>query len=179
MTLDEVKVLLDENEYIYHIDEYENEKQFLEHIYVFPNLKEYEDCRVRSIVILCNNGYKNIEIQFNEIDGEFEFIELLFGEFCFDMFECEPEHVADDLMFHIYQIVAEEIAIITRNDLTKKKWLDDACFSLYDDDPAFGEPGFFMAVQNIQRPKSALEEKFTTKKQFEIYTANSYQCIIR
>lgn len=178
MTLQEVARLLEENNYVFKVVEYENEREFFEHIYLFPELNDAADCRVRSIVIECNNGVKNIEIQFNEIDGEFVFIELLFGEFCFDMYECEPEYLENDLLFHIYQVISEEIAIITRNDLKKKKWLDDACFSLYDDDPVFGEPGFFMALQTIQRPKSPLEEKLTSKKQYEVYTCNSYQCII-
>jgi len=179
MTLEEVEVLLEDNNYSYKIYDYDSESDYFRHVYIYPDLKNLSDCRVKAIVIECNNGYKNIELQFNESDGCFEFIEMLFGEFCFDMCECEPQFLANALLSNLYQVLAEEIAIITRNDITKKKWLDDACFSLYDDDPVFGEPGFFMALQNIQRPKSVIEEKLTTKKQFEIYTANSYQCIIR
>ncbi len=179
MTLGEVQKLLKEREIKYFLMKYETEKEFLEHIYLYPELDEYEECNVCSLVIPCQNEHKNIELQFNKIDGIYTFIEILFGEFCFEMFDHEEEYFAEDLMHIIFQIITGQIVVIVRNDIEKNKWVGDACFYLSDDDPYFGEPAFFRELERIQLPKTFFEEKFQTKKQYEIYSYNSYQCIIR
>ena len=179
MTLKQVEELLKEKDIDFSVCDFENEEEYLRHVHIFPVTKYAEDCRVKAIIIKCNNGYKNLELQFNEVDGEYIFIELLFGEFCFDMFENQNEFLANDLIFNIYQVLSEQIAIIVKNDLKKKRWLSDDCFILNEEDPIFGEPAFFRALSYIQRPKNFIENKLTGKMQYEIYTANSYQCIIR
>ena len=179
MTLGEVQRLLNEREIKYYLRKYETEKDFLEHIYLFPETEGAEECHVCSIVIPCQNEFKDMEIQFNKIDGVYTFVEILFGEFCFEMYDHPDEYFAEDLMHIIFQVISGQIVVIVRNDIDKKRWVGDACFYLSDDDPVVGEPAFFRELERLQLPKTFLEEKLTTKKQYEIYSYNSYQCIVR
>ena len=180
MTFEEVKVLLEENNIEFNDEYYDNEEEFLKHIYMFPDLRNANDYKVRSIVIPCKNGVKNIELQFNsDENGEYIFDEMLFGEFCFDMKECEVEFLNDDIIGNINQVINDQIIIITRNNLDKKKWVDDICFNMYNDDPKYGEPGFYAALEVIRAPKSFLEEKLSSTMSFDIYSGSTYQRIIR
>ena len=179
MTLKEVTDLLENKEIEYSLCEYENEEAFLKHIYVFPDLKNAQDYKVCALTIKSNNGYKDIVLQFNNINGVYLFDEMLFGEFCFEMYSCEERFLAEALLNNIYQVESESIAIIVTNDLTKKHWIKDDCFYLIEDDPYFGEPAFFRELARIQRPKTSFEKKMSTQKQYEVYTYNSYQCIVR
>ena len=179
MTLDQAKELLEENNIDYLIDEYVSEKKYIEHVYMYPDLENAEDCSVIVLVIPCQNKVKNLELQFNEEDGEYYFVEIVFGEFCFEMFDHEEEFFIDDLMGIIFQVITDQLAVIVRNDLEKKRWVGDACFYLSDDDPIYGEPGFLRELSRIQMPKNIIEQKLTSKKQYEIYTYNTYQQIIR
>jgi len=179
MTLDQAIHLLEENQIRYKLVEYKNEKEFLKHIYMFPNLEDTEDCKVISLVVLCNNENKDLELQFNEYDGEYYFVEIVFGEFCFEMFEHGEEFFVEDLMGIIFQVITDQLVVIVRNDLEKKRWVGDACFYMTENDPVYGEPGFFRELARIQMPKNLLEKKFSSQKQYEIYSYNSYQRIIR
>ena len=179
MTLGEVQRMLEQREIKYYLRKYNTEKDFIEHIYLFPETKNASDYKVCSLVIPCQNEYKDMELQFNKIDGVYVFSEILFGEFCFEMYDHEEKYFAEDLMHIIFQVISGQIVVIVKNDLDKKRWLGDACFFLSDDDPVVGEPAFFRELERIQLPKTFFEEKFLTKKQYEIYSYNSYQCILR
>jgi hypothetical protein len=179
MTLKEVTDLLDDKEIEYSLCKFNNEKEFLKHIYVFPDLTNAQDYKVCALTIKCKNGYKDIVLQFNNSCGVYLFDEMLFGEFCFEMYSCEERYIADALLNNIYQVESNSIAIIVENDLDKKLWVQDDCYYLVEDNQDFGEPAFFRELARINRPKTALEKKMSTKKQYEIYTYDSYQCIIR
>ena len=179
MTIEHVKSMLMERRIPFLIFDYDNEEEYLKHVHKYPELKYAQPCRVKVIVIECFNGYKNLEIQFNEEDGEFLFIELLFGEYCFDMYENQNEFTPNDLMYNIHQVLSEQLAIIVKNDIKRERWISDDCYVLNDDDPIFGEPAFFAAVGYINRPHRFYESLKSPRYQFEIYTANSYQCIKR
>ena len=179
MRLEEAKRVIASRNYEFRVDEYKTESDFLRHIYLFPDLKDASDCRVRSLVIPCRNEHKNIELQFNEIDGEFYFVEMLFGDFCFEMFECPEEYLADEILDIVYQVISEQLAIILKNDLKRKKWISDDCYVLSDEDPVFGEPAFIMAINKIQRPKTPVEKLVNSQIQYEIYSYGAYQCIVR
>lgn len=52
---------------------------------LFPYTKNAKSCKVIAIVIKSKNRNKNLELQFNAIDGTFYFEELHFGDYCFDL----------------------------------------------------------------------------------------------
>ena len=179
MTLDIVERILRSERIIYSFCDYENEEEFLKHIYLFPDLSNPDPYKVRSLIIKSNNGYKDIELQFNFMDGVYVFVEMLFGEFGFEMADCEDEYFAEALLDNLFAIFNEQVAILVRNNLTKKKWIGDSLFALDEDDPVVGEPAFFRAIERIQAPKTFLEQRRKTQIQYEIYTFSSYQCVIK
>ena len=179
MTLDEAIQILKSRNYSYRVVEYDNEEAFLRHIYLFPDTRDSTNCKVKSLVVPCNNEHKDIELQFNEYKGEFYFVELLFGDFCFEMNECPEIYLKNEILDIVYQITSEQLAIVLKNDLKHKKWISDDCYVLSDDDPTFGEPAFITALNKIQRPKNAAEKLRNSRIQYEIYSFNSYQCIIK
>ncbi|MBR3738533.1 MAG: hypothetical protein IKN26_07340 [Eubacterium sp.] len=179
MDIESVINMIESKEYEYFIVKYQSETDFLKHIYKFPDLKDSSDCSVKALVLPCKNKHKNIELQFNEINGEYVFVEMLFGDFCFEMYDCPEEILLNEIMRVIYQVFSDLIAIIVQNDIKNKKWIGDDCYYLIEDDPVFGEPGFFNALSRIQRPQNPFEKMFSNKREYEIYSYSSYQSIIK
>ena len=179
MTIENVMRELERNDIYFSVRDYEKEEDYLKHVYLFPNAKNPNNCKVRTLVVKCPNGHKNVELQFNDEDGEYVFNEMLFGEYCFELFDTDDEYLIDEILSNIFQIISEQLVIIIKNDLDKKRWVSDACYSLNDEDKTYGEPAFLKALEKIERPKNSIEKKISTKKQYEIYSFNSYQCIIR
>ena len=179
MTLNDAKILLSENNIIFDVCEYENEATYWRHRMLFPYTKNARNCKVITLVVASNNQNKHIELQFNDIGGEFCFEELSFGDFCFEMFDYNEEMLADDLLNRIKEIQSGNFIVILANDLKKRSWLGDACFDLNDEDDAFGCGGFEKALERIRKPKGLISKLFKTQKQYEIYDWNTYQCIVK
>lgn len=179
MNLNEVKSLLSKNSIPFEIHEYENEKEYWQHVMMFPYTKNAKFCKVKVLVIKSNNSNKNLELQFNIIDDEFYFDDLRFGDYCYEEFDVPEEMLAEDLITHINEVVEGSVAVIVANDLKKKRWLADACFDLQDDDDVFGKQGFRNAIVNIEKPNGFWNKIFKSKKQYEIYDWNTYKCIVK
>ncbi len=178
MTLEEARVLLSNNNIPHQLCDFHNEAEYWRHTSMFPYTKNAQSCKVTVIVIQSNNTHKNIELQFNVIDGIQKFVELWFGAYSYEMFDCIEEIQADDLMDRVVEIMQGNLKMIIANDLKKKRWLGDACFDLTDDD-AFGNPGFEKAMKRIQKKKGLWEKLTKSQKQYEIYDWNNYQLIIK
>lgn len=179
MTLEEAKELLHKNSIPFELCEFQGEDEYWHHAALFPYTKNAKPCKVIAIIIRSMNGKKNIELQFNAVDDIFRFEELLFGDYCYEMFCYKEEILADDLIRNIMEIQQGNLMIIVANDLKKRRWLGDACFDLSDDDDEFGKPGFQKAMQLIQKPKGSFSKLLGSKTQYEIFDWNTYQCIIK
>ena len=178
MTLLEAKELLIKNDITFEALEFENEAEYWLHATPFPYIKNAKSCKVMAIIIKSINEKKNIELQFNDVDGVYYFEELRFGDYCYEMFDYNEEMIPDELINNILEIMQGHLRIINLTDLTKKRWLGDACFNLNDDD-MFGEVGFQKAMKRIEKPKNFLSKLRRSKKQYEIYDWNTYQCIVK
>ena len=179
MTLDEAKALLSENNILFELHEFNNEAEYWRHTMLFPYTKNAKPCKVIAIIIRSNNGKKDIELQFNAVGDVFRFEELRFGDYCYEMFDCDEGMLADDLIRNILEIEQGNLTMIVLNDIRKKCRVSDACFDLSDNDDAFGKPGFQKALQRIKRPKGLFSKLLRVKEQYEIYDWNSYQCIVK
>ena len=179
MTLNEAIVLLNKNNISFSLHEFNNEAEYLHHTMLFPNTKNAKPCKVIAIIIRSNNGKKDIELQFNAVGDVFLFKELWFGDYCYEMFDCNEDMLADDLIHKILEIKQDNLIMIILSDIRKKRWLADACFDLSDNNDNFGKPGFQKAMKRINRPKSLFSKLLRVKKQYEIYDWNSYQCIVK
>ena len=179
MHLEEAKKLLTENNIPFELQEYPNEKEYWHHTKLFPYTDNAKICKVIAIIIKSNNGNKHIELQFNAAESDFLFDDLRFGSFCYELFDVPEKQLKEDLLLIITEIVKGNIGIIDVNDLKKKKWLSDGSFDLSDEDDAFGKHGFEEAIAHIKSPKGFLDKFFKSKRQYEIYDWNTYQCIIK
>ena len=179
MTLEEAKALLTENGIPFELREFENEKAYWHHTALFPYTKNARPCRVMAVIIRSRNGKKNIELQFNDDGGNFLFEELRFGNYNFELFEHKEEYIIPDLLENIRDIMAGNLMVIDMNNMKKQRWIGDCCFDRNDEDETFGEGAFRNMVGEIRKPKGWLSRLLRTKKQYEIYDWNSYECIIK
>lgn len=178
MTLDEVKAMLLSNDISFNIAEFENEADYWHHTMLFPYTKNAKPCKVIALIVTAPNGKKNIELQFNSVDGVFSFEELCFGDYCFELFDMKEEYIAEAILTHIGEIRGGNLYVISANDIHKKQWLGDACFDL-DSEDAFGSAGFQKAMQKINGPKGFWSKLRRTNIQYEVFSWNTYQCIVK
>jgi hypothetical protein len=179
MTLNEAKTFLDRNRIPYHTAQYENEAEYWHHCMPFSRGENAKNCRVTALVIPAVNGVKDIELQFNRHRGEYEFQDLWFGGYSFEMFDALEDFLEADILEIIGQIVDGKLAVIESYDLKKKRWRGDSCFDLTDDDDVFGAPGYREALAKIEAPKT-LWQKLTGKKlQYDIYDWRTHRQVVK
>ena len=179
MTLTDAKILMEKHRIPYQTAQYENQAAYYRHLALFPYTKNARDCKVIALVIPAVNGVMDIELQFDQKRGEYVFQDLHFGDFCFEMFNYNPDMLEADLLENIGQIVDGKMAVIVSNDLKRRRWLGDARFDLSDDDNVFGAPGFREAVAKIEKPKTLWQKLTGQQKQYEIYDWRTYRRVIK
>ena len=132
MNLKEVKELLDKNNITYQLIQYNDDMDFWKHIIAFPS--NTRGCKEKIIVIVIesNNGKKNIEIQFEETPDGFEFVDLYFGGFDFELFDTKDEYLSDELISLITEIMECKLGFIELVDLKNKRWCADASYEYED-----------------------------------------------
>lgn len=119
MHLEEAKQLFVKNNISFELAEYEDEKEYWHHTMIFPYTKNAKSCEVKVIVIKSNNENKDIELQFNEIDGIFVFVELRFGEYCFEFSDVFEEILVTELISVVKEIQEGKMIVIIANNLKK------------------------------------------------------------
>lgn len=182
MTLIEAKELLRANSISFEQCEYTSEADYWYHTMMISNSKNAKSCKVVALVIKSKNGHNNLELQFNEKDGDFLFYDLWFGGYSFEKFDVAEEMLADDIIRQISEVQQGTMVFVTVYALSRKGkiWISDKIFDRNDsDDDWFGETGFQKTMRHIQKRKGYLTRLFQIKMQYEIYNWISYQCIIK
>ncbi len=178
MTLDEIKEMLQENNIPYEISEFENEREFWRHIILFNNTKDAKPCKVIALIIYSKNGKKNIELQFNESGGAFYFVDLYFGGYSYELFDCQEKFLQQSVIDEINSIISNSVIVIAVNDLKNQKWLGDAGFSKKENDDSELQD-FEKAMRRINKRKGFFAKLFKSRIQYEIYDWDSYECIVK
>ena len=180
MTLNEAKILLDENNIVYSELHFDSVAAFRLHLSPFANLKNAGLGSVVLLEISSNNHHKNIGLQFvdKNNDGNYSFLDLYFGQYFYELFDCQEEFLPRSIIDEIETIVSNDCMIIVTNDLKKGKWVSDQIFDKKETD-GFGLPGFEKAMKRIHEKKNWIAKLFGFKMQYEIYDWNTYQCIIK
>lgn len=179
MTIEEAKELLKVHSISFEQGEYKNEKEYWHHVLAFPYTANAKLCKVIALVIRSNNGKKHIELQFNSTPDGWMFEELWFGGYSYEMFDTSEEALPTELVENISNTMKNKLVFIECYDLKKKKWCGDAVFDCTDQDEIFGKPGFQKAMGRIGEQKGFFAKLLRTKKQYEIFDWNSYQCIVK
>lgn len=79
MNIDEAKTLLNTKGITFEEKDYATQREYWEHcseFWHFEYASTKPDSRRKVLVIPCANGRKDIEIEFEQKDGEFEFVDL-------------------------------------------------------------------------------------------------------
>ena len=176
MKIEEAKALLYSNGISYDICCYSNEAEFWKHLSLYSDYKKAKLCKVTVIVIRCKNGHKDVELQFNSTDDGDIFVELFFGDYSYELFDCGEELLPNEIIRNINSVLQCNISIIVAYDLRRKRWLGDIC---YDKEVNSGETYYKTALERIHKPKSLVAKLFHDKRQYEIYDFENYQCIIK
>jgi len=180
MTLDEAKTLLNLNGIPFGELHFGSLKEFRLHMSPFDSSEEAEPYAIRVLVICSRNGHKNIELQFADKnnDGSFTFIDLYFGQYFFELFDCEEELLPQSIVDEIEGIMSGSIVVIVCNDLKKRRWYGDAIFDKRDND-GFGLPGYEKAMRKIEAKKTLAQMIRRTKRQYEIFDWNTYRLVVK
>lgn len=180
MTFDAAKMLLEENNISFSELHFDSVAEFRLHISPFAYTKNAGTYLVKALVITSNNNHKNIELQFidENNDGNYTFVDLYFGEYFFELFDCQEEFLQQSITDEIKSIISNEVIVIVANDLKKGKWIGDQIFDKNEKD-GFGLPGFEKTMQRLNKKKGFVAKLIGSKTQYEIYDWNSYQCMIK
>lgn len=115
MNIDEAKTLLNTRGITFEEKDYATQCEYWEHCSEFLHF-EYASTKPDSmrkvLVIPCANGRKDIEIEFKQKDGEFEFVDLLFGSFSFEVKEESTEGST------VEEILTERLSDLLQNRYT-------------------------------------------------------------
>ena len=176
MTLESVKALLASNGIPYEICLYADEAEFWRHICMFPS-RNAKPFAVTVIVIRSKNGHKDIELEFCGTGNHAGFIDLFFGDYTFELLGSKEELLPLELLQNVNEILQGEIKIIVAYDLKKEHWLWDACYDNEDTD--YAQSPYNRAIDRINKPCSLFEKLRRSKKLYEIYDYDNYQCITK
>ena len=172
MTLEETKKLLSSHNIPFQPMTFQNEEEYWRHIALYTCVKNAKNSKVLALEIPSANGKKNIELQCNDTDGVFRFVDMRFGDYCCELFDCTESELTDCLIDEIQSVMSGRIVIISANDLKRKSWLGDACFD-YED------AGFQKAIGKIEKKKRFFAAVLCSKNQYEIFDWNTYRKVIK
>lgn len=157
---------------------FKNEANFLKHILSDPYTKNAKETPFYALIVDAPNGKKHIALSFEEINGDFLFLDLWFGDLCFEYFNCTIS--ADDLLHEIRQIMAGNRGVITKSNAENGRWIADALFELDDTvDDMYGKPGFEKAKQRIRRESGFIRRLLKIRYRYEIYDWHHAECVIK
>ena len=156
---------------------YENRNSFWQAIEVYPDEEKPTPYPVLALTVKSNNGKKDLAVVFEQVDDRYEFCDLFFGSFGFELFDAEEEITEGSLLDLIEDIMRNETTVIYAVDITKNIWLWDGVFDLNDPDPHDKEE-FEKKLQEIQKPKKGLSKLLDHETRYEIYNWDTYRCVV-
>ena len=169
MTLEEGNALLDREGIGYEQRNYGSQKEYWEDTMRFPRAANAGQCSVTVLRIPAPNGTAHLGLQFNERNGVFEYVDLWFGAYSFELWDGGEE----ELLECIRHVRSGQSWCAIRWDLDRKRWCGDAMYDLQED------PGPGKLLEALARPKDFWERLFKKHFLHEVYDWNEYHCIER
>ena len=174
MTIEEAEKFLIENNIPFEKCSYSNEADFYRHIALYPNSLSGKTCKVITLVVRCKNGYKDIELQFNDSEMGYTFEDLYFGEYSFEFFNYKKDLLPDAIAETIDLIIQGRTVIVVANDLKRHRWLTDACYDLLEETDKYNS-----VIERIQKPPTIVDRLLRSVRQYEIYDYEKYERFIK
>lgn len=172
MNLECAKELLAGRGVPFRTEEYACEADFWKHICLFPFAKNAADCRVIAVVISSNNGHRDLELQFAEMEEEYIFKELWFGDYSFEAFDYEPDTLEDEVLSDIEDVMSGNLMAFVINELSKQQWLGDG---LLKKDSDYAKK----LKRDALKPRTWKQKVRKMKLQYEFYDWDNYQKTIK
>lgn len=143
--------------------------------------KNIKDEHWASHAIVIDGGCKKapLRIVFGEAEEEQRFIDLRFGQFEYELYQCTEESVLDELVDAIRAVISGKTKVIYAWYTRTKSWKRDSCFYVAPGEEDDDSLEYAAAVQRIERPKSRLCRILTGRVTYAVYDWFSYREISR
>ena len=122
---------------------------------------------------------KNIELIFDSDEDNPNFYDLDFGGYCYELFDCNEDDIANQLIKEIKDIISGNVYIIYARNAKSGEWFFDGCFFDSPDEDENTMDEFQNLIARIRSPKSWLRKIIKRIDQYEIFNWNSYECVIK
>ncbi len=177
MKLSDVKKLLDENGYTYTQTIVLSRAEF----YRQKGFNPSEDTGAFVLLSINNpNHTKNIELIFGDDSDNPDFYDLEFGGYWYELFDCEENYVAQELLTEIQRIINGNTHIIFATDANKNgRLFFDAIYYDFPDEEMNCMDAFHKAVKKIKSPKSWWRKLTGRTDIYEIFNWTSYERIVK
>lgn len=176
MRLVQIQKLLDDNNIGYIISHIKNLREY-RHKQGF--LKANDNIPVLIITIPNPNHSKNIELIFESDDSNPVFVDMEFGGYWNELFDCRDEWIESFLTDEIQNILNDKVYVIFARDEKTGAWFFDANFHDLDDELLNDMDEFNEYMKRIHSPKNWLRKLTGRVDRYEIFNWTNYQCIIK
>ncbi len=177
MKLIDVKKLLDDNGYTYTQTIVPSRAEF----YGQKGFNQSEDTEAFVLLSIPNpNHHIDIQIIFKDATENPDFIDLEFGGYWYELFDCEEKYVAHELLTEIQRIINGRTYIIFASMMKKGvHWCWDGKYDNLPDAEMNSMGTFHNTVKKIKSPKSWWEKLTCKTRIYEIYNWTSYEKIVK
>ncbi len=177
MKLSEVKKLLDDNSYTYTQTLIPSRAEFYRQKGFCPSI----DAGAFTLLTIPNpNHKKDIQIIFNDATENPDFYDLEFGGYWYELFDCEEDHLPQELLTEIQRIVSGSTYVIFACAIKKGiHWKWDGVYYDLPDGEMNSMDAFRDAVSKIKSPKSRWEKITRKTNVYEIFNWTNYERITK
>ena len=172
MNLSRAKELLNKKGLSYELIEYSCEGDFWKHISQFSDTSKAAHSKMISLVINSPNKHKNLELQFNQLENDYLFCELWFGEYCFEAFDYEADILEQEILSDIENVISGVFIAFSVSDLKNRRFISDGLFEKNSE-------SLEKFKQKMSKPKSWAEKIFKTQMQYELYDWDTHKIVIK
>lgn len=177
MKLAEVKKLLEDNGYTFEQSVITSRSEFYRQKGFHPAI----DTGAFTLLSIPNpNHEKGIQIIFDNATENPEFYDLEFGCFWYELFDCEEEHLPQELLTEIQRITSGNTYVIFASMIKHgMHWKWDKVYYDLPDNETNDMKAFQKAVLKIKSPKSWWRKLAGKPDIYEIYNWANYERIIK
>ena len=177
MKLIDVKTLLDENGYTYTQTIVPSRAEF----YRQKGFNPSEEAGAFVLLSIPNPNHQiDIQIIFNDATENSDFSDLEFGGYWYELFDCEENYVAQELLTEIQRILNGNTHIILASTVKKgMHWRWDGKYDDLPDAEMNSMDAFHKSVKKIKSPKSWWRRLTRKTDMYEIFNWTSYEKIVK
>ena len=177
MKLIDVKKLLDDNYYTYTQTIVSSRAKF----YRQKGFNPSEEAGAFVLLSIPNPNHQiDIQIIFNDATENSDFSDLEFGGYWYELFDCEENYVAQELLTEIQRILNGNTHIIFASTVKKgMHWRWDGKYDDLPDAEMNSMDAFHKTVKKIKSPKSWWRRLTRRTDMYEIFNWTSYEKIVK